>query len=204
VGLALTILTPATAAQGLHHASDVDLLAAARKRDAKAFSVLVARYHGLVYRVVWRMMNGQADAEDIAQEAFLKLWDNPGQVRDAAAVKAWLVRVAQNLVLDRARKNVTAVAEMPDVSDDRPDAEQQLGREWVATKVDKAVAQLPERQKLAITLVHFEHFAQAEAAHAMDLTLNAFESLLARARRTLKEQLTGDKQDMLAALAEEG
>jgi RNA polymerase sigma-70 factor, ECF subfamily len=189
---------------GLHHESDADLLAAAKRRDAKAFGVLVSKYHTLVYRVVWRMMRGHSDAEDIAQEAFLKLWHNPSQVREAAAVKGWLVRVAQNLVLDRSRRTSQMAAELPEVSDGRPDAEKIMGRNWVTNRVDAAVAQLPERQRFAITLVHFEHFTQAEAAAVMDLTVDALESLLARARRALKDQLAGDKQDMLAALMEEG
>jgi RNA polymerase sigma-70 factor, ECF subfamily len=202
VGQALTINAPFATAAGLHHESDADLLAAARRRDAKAFGALVSKHHGLVFRVVWRMMNGHSDAEDIAQEAFLKLWNDPCQVRESGAVKGWLVRVAQNLVLDRARKNAPMAPEVPDISDDRPDAEQQLGRSWASTRVDTALATLSERQRLAISLVHFEQFAQTEAAQVMELSLGAFESLLSRARRALKEHLASDRQELLAALLE--
>ncbi len=187
--------------KGLHHESDADLLAAAMRRDAAAFGRLVAKYHGLVYRVVWRLTNGHAEAEDIAQEAFLKLWNNPSQLREAGALKGWLMRVAHNLAMDWFRHRPTSVAEeMLDVSDSRPNAEDKLGRAWVSTRIDAAIAALPERQKLALTLVHFEQFSQADAAAAMEMSVDAFESLLARARRAMKEQLAAERQDLLASL----
>lgn len=187
--------------KGLHHESDADLLAAATRRDAAAFGRLVAKYHGLVYRVVWRLTNGHAEAEDIAQEAFLKLWNNPSQLREAGALKGWLTRVAHNLAMDWFRHRPTSVAEeMLDVSDSRPNAEDKLGRAWVSTRIDAAIAALPERQKLALTLVHFEQFSQADAAAAMEMSVDAFESLLARARRAMKEQLAAERHDLLASL----
>ncbi len=189
------------ALQGLHHESDADLLAAAVRRDAAAFGRLVAKYHTLVYRVVWRFTNGNAESEDIAQEAFLKLWNNPGQVREAGAIKGWLVRVAHNLALDWFRhRNHGAGLDAVEVEDQRPSAEDHLNRDWVSRRINAAVALLPDRQKLALTLVHFEHFSQPEAASAMELSVNAFESLLARARRALKEQLADDRQDLLESL----
>jgi RNA polymerase sigma-70 factor, ECF subfamily len=187
--------------KGLHSESDADLLAAAVKRDAAAFGRLVAKYHALVYRVVWRFTNGHAESEDIAQEAFLKLWNNPGQVREAAAVKGWLVRVSHNLALDwfRRRNNGPSLDAI-DVEDQRPTAEDNLNRDWVTNRINAAVATLPDRQKLALSLVHFEYFSQQEAAATMELSVDAFESLLARARRALKEQLANDRQDLLESL----
>ena len=82
---------------GSDQATDADLLARAIARDQNAFTELVDRHFQLVHRVVWRMMNGHADAEDVAQEAFLRLWRNPAQVREGGAVKGWLMRVASNL-----------------------------------------------------------------------------------------------------------
>ncbi len=193
----------AAASPGLHHESDADLLHAAARRDAKAFGSLVAKYHLLVYRVVWRLTNGSAEAEDIAQEAFLKLWNNPAQVRDASTLRGWLMRVAHNLAMDWfRRKPVRDINSVDEVSDDRPSAEDRMNIDWVARRIDRAVADLPERQKQALILAHFEQLAQAEAAAIMDLSVNAFESLLARARRALKEQLTADKQELLSALTE--
>ena len=201
----LTLAMDATALTGvgLHQHADADLLAAAVRRDAKAFGLLIARYHGLVYRVVWRMTNESPEAEDIAQEAFLKLWNNPSQVREAAALKGWLMRVAHNLVMDwfrhRPERGSTLVE---DVSDTRPSAEDRMGQDWVSQRLNIAVARLPERQRLALTLVHFEQVPQIDAAAVLEVSVEALESLLARARRALKLLLTDDRQDLLAAVTE--
>lgn len=187
--------------KGLHLESDADLLAAATRRDAAAFGKLVSKYHGLVFRVVWRITNGNVETEDIAQEAFLKLWNNPGQLREAGALKGWLVRVAHNLAMDWFRhRPVSADAEQIEVEDQRPSAEDNMNRDWVTQRINAAVAKLPERQKQVITLVHFEQFSQPDAARAMELSLDGLESLLARARRNLKEHLAEDRQDLLGSL----
>lgn len=202
---ALTPYAPSQAAAGLHPHGDADLLAAAARRDAVAFGRLVSKYHALVYRVVWRMMNGSSEAEDVAQETFLKLWNNPAQVKEAGALKGWLMRVAHNLAMDWHRKRpLQNLADLAEPQDERPGAETELQRSWVGDRVDRAIADLPERQKLAITLVHFEFFPQSEAAAVMELSVDAFESLLARARRALKDQLNGDREELLAAVTEEG
>jgi RNA polymerase sigma-70 factor, ECF subfamily len=191
----------ALALQGLHLESDADLLAAATQRDAAAFGRLITKYHGMVYRVVWRITNGNAESEDIAQEAFLKLWNNPAQLREAGALKGWLARVAHNLAMDWFRhRHSGADLEVMEIADQRPTAEDNLNRDWVTARINAAVAKLPERQRQAVTLVHFEHFSQPDAAQVMELSLDGFESLLARARRALKEQLADDRQDLLASL----
>ncbi len=187
--------------KGLHRESDADLLAAAVQRDAEAFGRLIAKYHGLVFRVVWRATNGNIESEDIAQEAFLKLWNNPGQLREAGALKSWLARVAHNMAMDwfRNRPKGAALEEI-EVADGRPSVEDNMHRDWVSNRVSAAVQALPERQKLALTLVHFEHFTQPDAAVAMELSLDALESLLARAKRALKEILANDRQELLESL----
>jgi RNA polymerase sigma-70 factor, ECF subfamily len=204
-GRFLVLAGDATALTGMspHQHADADLLAAAIRRDAKAFGQLVTKYHGLVYRVVWRLTNQSPEAEDIAQEAFLKLWNNPTQVRDAAALKGWLMRVAHNLVMDWFRhRPAFAPVVLDDVGDTRANAEERMGQDWVGRRVGAAIAQLPERQRLALTLAHFEQMPQTDAAAALELSVDAFESLLARARRALKLLLTDDRQDLLAALTE--
>ncbi len=185
-------------------AIDARLLAAASHRDQSAFEKLVRRHYQVVYRVVWRLMNGHADAEDVTQEAFLRLWNNPSQLREAGALRGWLIRVASNLVMDRFRKghtvDIDAVAE---VADNRPDAAVSLDRTSVAQRMDGAIARLPDRQRLALVLAQFEQMSNGAAAATMELSVDAFESLLARARRGLKQELSGEWRDMLAVLADE-
>lgn len=189
---------------GLDQATDADLLAHANGRDGAAFAALVDRHFPVVHRVVWRMMNGHADAEDVAQEAFLRLWRDPAQVREANAVRGWLIRVASNLVMDRFRaKPMQEIDDRFDVADNRRTAEEELERNRAVAIIDAAVAGLPERQKLALTLVHFEHMSNLAAAAIMEISVDALESLLARARRSLKERLAPDKTMLLATLAAE-
>lgn len=180
---------------------DGALLEAAAQGDATAFSELVGRYYRPVYRVVWRMTGGHADSEDIAQEAFVKLWQNPRQVREAGALKGWLMRVASNAVIDRSRrKRPDALDDTPEVPDGRPGQQKQLERSAAASVIDGEVAGLPERQRLALTLVYFEGLSNIETARIMETTVEAVESLLGRARRSLKESLSGQWRDLLDGL----
>jgi RNA polymerase sigma-70 factor, ECF subfamily len=113
--------------------------------------------------------------------------------------------VASNLVMDWFRKRTNTVTEdVSDVGDARPNAEDRLQQNWVGVRINAAIAGLPEGQRLALSLIHFEQFAQADAAAAMELSIDAFESLLARARRSLKDQLSNDRHDLMAAVTQEG
>lgn len=189
---------------GLDQATDADLLAHAGARNGTAFATLVDRHFPVVHRVVWRMMSGHADAEDVAQEAFLRLWRDPSQVREGAALRGWLIRVASNLVMDRFRaKPMQELDDRFEISDGRGTAEDALDQSRAVATIDAAIAGLPERQKLALTLVHFEHMSNPAAASIMDVSVDALESLLARARRSLKERLAPNKTTLLATLAAE-
>jgi RNA polymerase sigma-70 factor, ECF subfamily len=186
-------------------ASDADLLAAAALRNQQAFAMVMERYYQPVYRVAWRLAAGHVDAEDVTQEAFLKLWNNPGQLREAGALKGWLMRVASNLVMDRYRQKPMQELEMAEmVIDQSPSAPCTIDQARIAARMDKAIAALPDRQKLALTFVHFEHMTNIAAAAAMEISVDALESLLARARRGLKELLAKDGRLMLASLTQEG
>ena len=186
---------------GWRSAADAELLAAAARRDKAAFAEIASRYYRPVYRLAWRMSGGHADSEDIAQEAFVKLWRDPGQLREAAALKGWLMRVAANGAIDRARRRrTTPLDETPEPSDTRPRADRALERQEAQRHIDTAIAALPERQRLALSLVHFEGLSNIEAAAAMELSVEAVESLLARARRGLKEKLSGHWRELLDGL----
>lgn len=178
--------------------SDAELLDGIKRADHAAFNRLVELHFAAVYRVAWRMLGGKEGAEDVAQEAFLRLWRNPGQVRDGQALKSWLMRVASNLVLDRYRRRAPeAHAEVPDVADAAPGPELSLRRAQIAAQIDAAIAALPERQRLALVLCHYEGFGNPEIAAALDVSVEAVESLLARARRALKGLLAGRWRELL-------
>jgi RNA polymerase sigma-70 factor, ECF subfamily len=182
--------------------SDDDLLERLAAADPTAFASLVERHFQPVYRVAWRMLGGREGAEDIAQEAFLRLWQNPRQVRHGKAVRSWLMRVASNLVIDRYRRQGPVdPGELPDTADDAPGPELSLRRTKAAATIDGAIADLPERQRLALVLSHYEGCGNPEIALALDVSVEAVESLLARARRGLKAVLADRWQELLDDMA---
>lgn len=185
-------------------ATDAALLEASCRHNQQAFSVLMGRYYKDVYRVVWRINGGHVDTDDVTQETFLKLWSNPAQIREPAALKGWLLRVGSNLVMDRFRQKPMAEIEAADnVADNALAAPAIIDQGYVAKTIDRAIADLPDRQKLALTLVHFEQMTNIAAASAMAISVDALESLLSRARRGLKEKL-GPQGKMLLAAVEQG
>ena len=185
--------------------TDAGLLEAAAGGSHAAFAEIVTRHFQPVYRLVWRMTGGAADSEDIAQDAFVKLWKNPAQVREAAALKGWLMRVASNAVIDGSRRPKTAALDdAPEVADPQARADAPLDRAQAARLVDGQIAALPERQRLALSLVYFEGLSNIEAAAVMEVSVDALESLLARARRSLKESLSAGWRDLIGGLAETG
>jgi RNA polymerase sigma-70 factor, ECF subfamily len=146
------------------------------------------------------MLRDDAEAEDVAQEAFLRLWRSDSSLEiSAAGVKPWLRRVVSNLCIDRVRgrQRLSVVDELPEV----PEAPRQLAsleHQDMQRRVDAALKTLPERQRLALTLFHYEGMSQNEVASAMGISDEAVESLLGRARRHLKAQLQSDWKAMLA------
>ncbi len=188
-----TATSPATA--------DAGLVAAMARGDEAAFEIFVKRHFDIAYRVAWRVMGGAGDAEDVVQEAFVKLWRSPGQIRDAGAARAWLLRVVSNLAIDRLRKKQPeSMAEPPDMADVRADPATDLQASQLSGRIDQAIAALPERQRLALVLTYFEGQPNQTTAEALGVSVDAVESLLARARRGLKTLLADDWRDMLAEL----
>jgi RNA polymerase sigma-70 factor (ECF subfamily) len=180
-----------------------DLLARLARRDEAAFAELIGRYFDRVHRIAWRVLGGAADAEDVAQEAFLKAWTAPGQIRDGRAIGAWLSRVATNLALDRLRRRrPESPAELPDLVDPRAAADRGLERATLETELADALAALPDRQRAALVLVHFEGLGNLEAAATLGVSIEAVESLLARARRNLKLAFADRWKELVAELSD--
>ena len=194
--------TPPKAKTGSSRGGD-DLLARLARRDEAAFAELIRHHFDRIYRIAWRVLGGAADAEDVAQEAFLKAWTAPGQIRDARAIGAWLSRVATNLALDRLRRRrPESPAELPDLVDPRAAADRGLERATLETELADALAALPDRQRAALVLVHFEGLGNLEAAATLGVSIEAVESLLARARRQLKLAFADRWKELVAELSE--
>jgi len=169
------------------------------RRDERAFAALVNRNHGLVYRVCRRMVGEDAEAEDLTQEVFLKLWAQPGTWRpDGARFTTWLYRVTANACIDRLRKKVPEpVAQVPEEEDHRPGPASSLNDRQVAARVEAALAALPERQRIAMVLTYYQGLSNREAAAVLEVKVDALESLLARARRKLKDELASEWRALL-------
>lgn len=150
--------------------------------------------------VARRMLADPHEAEDVAQEVFLRVWREapkwqPGQ----AKFETWMHRVALNLCYDRLRRRRETPD--PDAGLDVADAAPSVGEVWLArqraAKVQVALSALPERQRAAIVLCHFEAMTNIEAAEALEISVEALESLLARGRRALKAALADVAQDLI-------
>lgn len=170
---------------------DASLMARVGGGDVDAFTVIVERYTPQIYRVCRRMLNGGGEAEDVVQEAFAKLWQNAPQWRaHGGGLPAWLHRVAVNRCLDRLRQfRVITTDTLPEVMDEAPGPERTLAMRRLNDTVEDALASLPGRHRAAIVLCYFEGLSNILAAQVLELNLKAMESLLFRARRSLRELL---------------
>lgn len=184
---------------------DRALLARVGLRDGAAFRSLVERHLPAVLSVARRMLRDDAEAEDVAQETMLRLWQGgAGLDIGPGGVRPWLRRVASNLAIDRIR-----AGRRTDVTDDVPDqavAASQLtalAEGDLAARVDAALRALPERQRQALVLFHYEGLSQIEVGEILDVTDEAVESLLSRARRALRTSLKDEWRQLLPGEAGE-
>jgi RNA polymerase sigma-70 factor (ECF subfamily) len=168
---------------------EIELMRRTANGDAAAFRALADAHVKKIMGFAYRLLNDRTEAEDVAQETFLRLWKEAGRYEPRARVSTWLHRIAHNLCIDRLR----ARREQPS---DRLDEERAsnepgglLDRKLTARAVEHALAALPERQRAAITLVHYQELGNIEAAEVLGIGVEALESLLARGRRTLREKL---------------
>ena len=161
------------------------------KGDVSACRTLTSRHLDGTYRLAYRILGDPMQAEDVAQEAFLRLWKISARWKAQAQIKNWLHRVTHNLCIDRLRKeNRYSDAEVPDVEDPADSPLRQQEKRQIRTQIEAALQDLPARQRIAITLGHFEECGNREAADMMEISVDALESLLARGRRKLKSILS--------------
>jgi RNA polymerase sigma-70 factor (ECF subfamily) len=169
---------------------DAALLRRVADGDRRAAQLLLDQYLGRIVTYSYRMMGDGAEAEDVAQETFLRLWRNIETWRADAPLIHWLHRVAYNLCIDRLRRRrPISLDDTPEPLDPDENPAGALHRIELADAVAAAIAQLPERQRAAVVFVHQEGFSNIETAELMEISVEAVESLLARARRSLRKLL---------------
>ena len=151
---------------------------------------LVDQYLKPVTRYAFRMLGDAAEAEDVAQETFVKLWREAARWQPRAKLSTWLYRVAHNACVDRLRARKTREATpLPELSAEGQQPGELLERREASEAVAHALSELPERQRAAIALVYYQGLRNYEAAEVLGVKVEAVESLLARARRQLKRVL---------------
>jgi RNA polymerase sigma-70 factor (ECF subfamily) len=170
--------------------NDAELLERVANGDPGAYRELVERHVRGVHAFVYRMLGSRAEAEEVSQESFLRLWKHADTFVARAKPSTWLYRVAHNLAVDRLRRrregsHTSSIEEVP--TSDRPSLH--LYDKQVALAVEGALSELPERQRAAISLVHYQGMSNAEAALVLGVKVRALESLLARGRQQLRERL---------------
>jgi RNA polymerase sigma-70 factor (ECF subfamily) len=172
---------------------DDDLILRVGRGDRDAFHTLVERHLARIVAFAGRVLGDRTAAEDVAQETFLRLWTAAARWRPTGArLTSWLHRVALNLCLDRrARRPEPPLDDVAEPADPAPAGPGIVHRREVGEVVRRALAGLPDAQRIAITLCHFQGLRNIEAAEVMDVSVEALESLLARGRRTLRERLRG-------------
>jgi RNA polymerase sigma-70 factor (family 1) len=180
-------------------AEDVRLMALVSDGDSAAFEELVERHQRLVIGTVSRMLGNHSDAEDIAQQVFVRVWKSAKRYVPRAKFTTWLLKITRNLVFNELRRrsrhaqvslqSETEEEERP-IRDEHaisPDAsmlEQELQK-----AIDSAIARLPETQRMAVILRRYEELSYEEIAETLDQSVSAVKSLLFRARTELRESL---------------
>ena len=169
--------------------------------DHEAFRQLVVRHQNAVIGTVAKMLGNPSEAEDIAQQVFLRIWRHAKRYRPDAKFTTYLYTITRNLVFNetrrKSRKKEVSSDEREENSnrlieanpDRQPDAE--LLQAELQGAVDDAIAQLPETQRMAVVLRRYEQLSYEEIATVLGLSVSAIKSLLFRARTSLREALSG-------------
>lgn len=179
--------------------SDAALLSAYAAGDLAAARSLTLRLAPRALAQATRILAEPAEAEDVVQEALLRLWKQAPDWRpDEAQPSTWLYRVVSNLCIDRLRRRRRGVAldTVAEPEDERPSVAAELQRRARAQALADALAALPPRQAQAVSLRHLEGLSNPEIAAIMDIRVEAVESLTARGKRALAARLAGRRMEL--------
>lgn len=178
--------------------SDTELMQRLAGGDQRAFATLTERHAGMVLNVLYRIVLSRDEAEDLCQDVFEKLWLHAGQWQEMAKLSTWLYRVASNLALNhrqRFQARHLVDSEQAERLADLPELEGEASPESLSHQAQRqgrithALQQLPENQRMAMVFRYYQGLAVKEIAEIMATSPKAIESLLTRARPTLKAHL---------------
>lgn len=170
--------------------SDVELMLALKAGDENAFTELVDRHRDAVVNLTYRYLGNRTDAEDLAQEVFLKIYRARDRYEPAAKFTTWLYRVAANACLnevrDRRRRPTHSAGDLEDAAGGGASPVEEAERSELREQVRAALAELPERQRMALLLNKFHGLGYEEMADSLGMTVPAVKSLLVRARENVR------------------
>lgn len=178
---------------------EIELLERTAGRDIAAFRELTGLLLPTVTAVARRILGSDGEVDDIAQEAMIRLWDrSTSLVAQGNGAKAWLRRVVTNLCIDRLRlmNRYEDEEKAPEQTTSPTQLSGMIDRE-IADRVARALDDLPARQRLALTLFHYEGLSQTEIGDIVGVSEEAVESLLARARRRMRTTLASEWRQLL-------
>jgi RNA polymerase sigma-70 factor (ECF subfamily) len=193
------MVDPEAPARSQDDAEDVRLMQLVAGGDTTAFEQLIERHQTLIAGTVARMLGSNSEVEDIAQQVFIRVWKSAGRYVARAKFTTWLLKITRNLVFNemrRAKRHPHLPVQMEPEADEIP-----LKDEATATPdatllqaeleqaIEKAIALLPETQRMALILRRYEELSYEEIADILDLSVPAVKSLLFRARTELRERL---------------
>lgn len=174
--------------------SDHDLMARAAQGDGRAFQTLAGRHAGRALGLARRILGSDSLAEDIVQDALLRVWINAPRWRPEAAFRTWLYRIVINLCLNAKRRaSDLPLAAAEHVADPAAGADAQLEASERDRRLAAAVDALPARQRAAIALTYQEGLSNAEVAAVLDTSVSGVETLLVRAKRALRAAFDSDQ-----------
>lgn len=179
-------------------ASDETLLVLYANGDPSAARALTLRLTPKVFGHAYRVLGDRAEAEDVSQEALIRLWKQaPDWRQGEAKVTTWLYRVVANLCTDRLRKGRgVALDAIPEPEDDAESPAEALQQKSRHQALQSALNALPDRQKQAVVLRHIEGMTNPDIARIMAIGVEAVESLTARGKRALAKILAGRKEEL--------
>lgn len=179
-----------------HIDPDADLIPGLRAGQSHALEAMMDRHMSKIHALAFYMLGDNMLAEDVTQDSFIKLWQAaPKWQEGQAKILTWLRRVTTNRCLDHLRRRAPIYTDkLPDTEDDTRRADEALIEDDQAKSVQNAMQNLPEKQRAAIALSYYQNVSQKEGAKILNVSQKAYESLLSRARRNLKNDLLAEKE----------
>ena len=182
-------------------AEDVRLMALVGRGDTEAFEQLIERHQMLVTGTVARMLSSNSDVEDIAQQAFIRVWKSAPRYKHKAKFTTWLLKITRNLVFNELRRTKRhshlplqppdpTAEELPIKDEEIPAPDASLLETELQEAIEGAILKLPDTQRMALILRRYEELSYEEIARVLDLSVPAIKSLLFRARTELRTRLS--------------